>query len=87
MEWAATLYETKPNTVIPAGMPGIFSMLGNPGCFGHRRYEKLHDVCIEIAPLWIHGFDEINFPLSFPFFDYFFAVDGSFHRFVNFTPN
>ena len=45
------------------------------------------DFFMQVAPLRVHLFDEVEFPVSVPFFELFFAADGGFHGLVVFVPD
>jgi len=55
---------------------------------GHTLDPAIHheksaaDISVEIAPFWIEGYDEIDFPLARPMLDVLFALDRQRNRFV-----
>jgi hypothetical protein len=42
---------------------------------------------MQVAPFRVHFFDEVEFPVSVPFFQLFLAADGGFHGVVVFVPD
>jgi hypothetical protein len=56
----------------------------NPAAFVD---ELRHQSRVQIIPIRIFFFNQLNFPVAFPFLDLFLARDGGVHIFVNFKPH
>lgn len=47
----------------------------------------IEDVRPQVAPVWIHRFNQVELPLPLPLLDGVFALDRAFHRAVQFEPD